>query len=109
MDVEKLQKEELMDELAKRGEDVQGTKAILKERLQRVLQKELLGSEMEGGVSHTEDDKAGSQKGSPAPSRAGSNVSSSAAVRAERAIELAKQAGLLAKKEALKRKHELEG
>ncbi|XP_043191513.1 uncharacterized protein LOC122364821 [Amphibalanus amphitrite] len=108
MDVEKLQKEELKGELAKRGEDVQGTKAILKERLQKVLQKELLGSEMEGGVSHTEDDKAGSQKGSPAPSRAGSNVSSSAAVKAERAIELAKQAGLLAKKEALKRKHELE-
>ena len=108
MDVEKLQKEELKSELAKRGEDVQGTKAVLKERLQTVLQRELLGSEMEGGVSHTEDDKVGSQRSSPGLSRAASSVSSSGAVRAERAMELAKQAGLLAKKAALKRKHELE-
>ena len=90
--------EELKSELAKRGEDVQGTKVILKERLQKVLQRELLGSEMESGVSPTEDDNVGSQKSSPGLSRAASSVSLSGAVRAERAIELAKQAGLLAKK-----------
>ena len=45
MDLNSLKKEDLKSELAKRGEDVRGTKAVLKERLEQVLKEEALNAE----------------------------------------------------------------
>ena len=42
---DKLDKEELVNEISKRGEDVRGTKAVLREKLEQILKEEA----MDGG------------------------------------------------------------
>ena len=113
MDLNKLTKDELKGELAKRGEDVRGTRTVLKERLEQVIKEEGMEAgkpeKMADGKGGMQDDGAKSVAGSRAPSvaRSGGERSSSS-VHSERAIEKAKLAGLMARKEALKKRHEIE-
>lgn len=125
MDIDKLSKEGLVAELSKRGEDTRGTKAVLRERLQEVLREEefqtkpvdektaefqsdprkeetrAMDKDVEGSV------KDGGGMSSPASSKP-TSVRTSASLRSERVMEQAKQAGLLAKRDALRKKHEIE-
>ena len=123
MDLSKLPKEELVKELGRRGEDTRGTKAVLRERLGEILKEEAfpvvplaeslkLGTELDRdqgkseGIQNVEtqsklEDDAVSFKRAP-------SVRTTSSMASARATERAKLAGLSARKEALKRKHELE-
>ena len=108
MDLDNLSKNDLKGELAKRGEDVRGTKAVLRERLAQTLKEEAMNAEKP--VEATTQAKSMNADGghSPQSSRPPSSAGTSASMRSERAKEQAKVAGLLAKKEALEMKHRLE-
>ena len=105
MDLDNLSKNDLKGELAKRGEDVRGTKAVLRERLAYTLKEEAMNAEKP--VETTTQAKSMNADGghSPQSSRPPSSAGTSASMRSERAKEQAKVAGLLAKKEALEMKH----
>ena len=112
MDLNKLTKDELKGELAKRGEDVSGTKTVLKERLEQVIQEEGIDAKhietMTGKMEGMQGEKRESAAGSVAGSVAGSSTRSSTSVKSERALQRAKLAGLIARREALKKRHEIE-
>lgn len=110
MNIDELQKEELKSELSKRGEDVRGTKAVLKERLQQVLKEEAMDGGKPPEIGKRKEDIKDDDDGNSAvsSSKPASSVRTSASIRSERAIEKAKHAGLLVKKQALLKKHHIE-
>ena len=87
---------------------MRGTKAVLKERLEQVRKEEALNAqkpvEAVAKASSVNDDGGNSPRSSKPPS----SVRTSVSMRSERAMEQAKHAGLLAKREALKKKHQIE-
>ena len=112
MDTDKLKVAELRSELQKRNEDTRGTQAVLRERLQQVLQEEALNeaAEREGKIEGTEataDDARSVGTARSVRSRV-STVSNRSSVTSERAIEAARRAALRARAASLKKKHELE-
>ncbi|KAF0286669.1 hypothetical protein FJT64_014852 [Amphibalanus amphitrite] len=128
MDLDKLTKEELVGELTRRGEDVRGRKPVLLERLRELLKEEEFQSQGARKQAKEETDKlheecepkkaddgksvkSGSSRsggGSAASSKPASSVRTSVSIVSARALERARLAGLSAKKEALKKRHQLE-
>ena len=86
---------------------MRGTKAIMKERLEQALKEEALNAEkpVEAVAKASSVNDGGN---SPRSSKPPSSVRTSVSMRSERAMEQAKHAGLLAKREALKKKHQIE-
>ena len=128
MDLDHLTKDELVSELARRGEDIRGRKPVLQERLTQLMKEEEFQSQgarkqakEETGKLHEErepkkaDDEKGvksrssrSGGGSAASSRPASSVRTSVSIASARALERAKLAGLSAKKGSLKKRHQIE-
>ncbi|XP_043214441.1 uncharacterized protein LOC122377914 [Amphibalanus amphitrite] len=122
IDIEKLVVRDLKRELDARGEDSRGTKAVLKERLAQVLREEACYKKAvmpdEDARSQADVDPESiarkeafqmdvrSHDGTDA--RSVKSTSSRASVTSQRATEAARLAGLKAKMNALKQKHELE-
>ena len=116
MDLDKLQVAELRQELGKRGEDIRGTKSVLRERLQQVLKEEALaqgtldatGSSIQPVAAQEEKENKEDVKSVRSSHSVTTRTSSRVSVASERALEAARRAGLHAKAAALKKKHELE-
>ena len=135
MDIEKLQVQDLKRELDARGEDARGTKAVLKERLIQVMKEESfqkkaeqLPKEESEQKKDIEQKKDNEQKkdieqkrdveqqkdvetrtqDDMIDARSIRSTSSRGSVTSQGAAEAARRAGLKAKMDALKQKHEIE-
>ena len=110
IDIEKLQVADLKREPDARGEDSRGSKAVLKQRLSQVLKEESYQKKIElqpKGVSEQRKDVESRSQGD-VDARSIKTTSSRGSVASQRAVEAARRAGLIAKMDALKQKHELE-